>query len=342
MKLEIDNPHRYFGELRSSPEVSCPPLASEDTTADLGELVEETYHRGVLADLLPADTETVRVTIQPIWLQQPFATGVRVELAANDGEPATYSLEFDSGPWVRRAQLKALQLREEGTLGTNQKAYRTLVALSGNGQVPFQVPPLQTPPLLEESLEEVGVRRLGEGELVPDRPVLVNGRLAADAIQRCEDAGLTETGGAVLGKTLRLPEPIPGTSTRIVTLLTATVDDPRHTGSEALFTFSPEALAEAARIGDIRGLGESVMTVFHTHGWSPDCRNCNKTAQCPLAECSPSLQDYQLAATLFPGKGTLLPIVGRKLGAQGDHPVFRIHAWRGGEMRAIRWQAYQD
>ncbi|NUQ66056.1 MAG: hypothetical protein HUU20_26645, partial [Pirellulales bacterium] len=107
-------------------------------------------------------------------------------------------------------------------------------------------------------------------------------------------------------------------------------------------TFSPEALADAAQIGDLRGLGELVLTVFHTHGWSPNCRNCNKNADCPLPECSPSLQDYQLASTLFPSKATLLPIVGRKLGAQGEHPVFRLHAWRGGEMRAIRWQAYQD
>lgn len=177
--------------------------------------------------------------------------------------------------------------------------------------------------------------------LEPDRPVLVNARLAADAVRRCEEAGGKETGGAVLGKLIRLPQPLPGTETRIVTLLSGLVEDHRHVGMAAAFSFSPEGLAEAARIADVRGLGESVLTVFHSHGWSSHCRNCRPSAGCSLAQCSPSLQDYEMLS-LFPSKGTLMPIVGRKPGVQGERPVLRIHAWRGGQLQAIHWQPYED
>jgi hypothetical protein len=163
--------------------------------------------------------------------------------------------------------------------------------------------------------------------------------LFADAVRRCEEAGSEETGGAVLGKLVRLPQPLPGTDTRIVTILASLVEDPRHVGTATGFHFSPEALAEAARIGDIRGLGESVLTVFHSHGWTPDCRNCDPSAGCSLPECSPSLRDYEMLS-LFPSKGTLMPIAGRKPGVQGERPVLCIHAWRGGQLQAIPWQQY--
>jgi hypothetical protein len=175
----------------------------------------------------------------------------------------------------------------------------------------------------------------------PDRPVLVSARLAADAVRRCEEAGNDEAGGAVLGKLIRLPQPLPGTKTRIVTVLTSLVEDSRHQGKASEFRFSPAGLAEAARIGDLRGLGESVLTVFHSHGWSPDCRNCDPKARCALAEASPSLQDYEMLS-LFPSKGTLMPIAGRYPGVQGERPVLRIHAWRGGQLQAIGWQQYAD
>jgi hypothetical protein len=61
-----------------------------------------------------------------------------------------------------------------------------------------------------------------------------------------------------------------------------------------------------------------------------------------LAEAVPSLQDYRLLATLFPSKSTLMPIAGRKLGAEERRPVLQVYAWRGGEMRPIRWRMYHD
>jgi hypothetical protein len=55
-----------------------------------------------------------------------------------------------------------------------------------------------------------------------------------------------------------------------------------------------------------------------------------------------SLLDYQVLETLFPSKSTVMPIAGRKLGTEGKRPVLEIHAWRGGEMRPIRWQRYVE
>jgi hypothetical protein len=204
------------------------------------------------------------------------------------------------------------------------------------------MPPLASPPVVDESLESLGVRKLGAGSLVADRPVLVNRRVVEDGIRRCIEAGVNEIGGAVLGSLVRLAEPLPGTTTRIVTVLSTIVEDPRHVGQPLRFNFSPEGLAEAARIGDLRGMGETVQTVFHTHGWGSNCNNCNQSATCALAECNPSLQDYQLLETLLPSKTTLMPIAGRKLGEAERRPVLQLFAWRGGELKAIRFQEYED
>jgi hypothetical protein len=124
--------------------------------------------------------------------------------------------------------------------------------------------------------------------------------------------------------------------------LSGAVFDSRHVGDQSRFLFKPEALAEAQQMCAMRGLGERVLTVFHTHGWSKNCGNCNQNAACPLAEATPSLQDYQLLTTLFPGKSTLMPIAGRKLGDSARRPVLQVHAWRRGQMRPIRWQEYHD
>ena len=93
-------------------------------------------------------------------------------------------------------------------------------------------------------------------------------------------------------------------------------------------TFNPDALLEADEISRLRGMGESVLTAFHTHGWGTSCGNCNQSEACPLTPCTTlSVQDYELLATLFPAKSTLMPVAGRKLGAEGRHPVLEIHAW---------------
>jgi hypothetical protein len=341
MNVVLNSEYQYFSQLRPQTDPSGLPVANMDATPGFGELVEETYVRGVLSEKLPPEPETLRVTVSPMWLEEPLVSRVEIELAARSGDQqATYAQQFASGPWVRQDQLKVIQLRQQGTLAENESAYRCLVAVKSNGGAQFSLPPLQAPAIAEQSLEESGVRALGDGELAPDRPVIVNRQLSDDAVRCCEEAGTSETGGAVLGKVVRLPEPLPQTETRVVTILSATVEDGRHIGSESSFAFSPEALARAAQIGQLRGLDETVLTVFHTHGWSPKCGNCNQNEACPLPQCNPSLQDYLLLQTLFPGKGTLLPIAGRALGAQGQRPVFRVHAWLGGEMRAIPWRAY--
>ncbi|MBC8875237.1 MAG: hypothetical protein H8E44_37925 [Planctomycetes bacterium] len=343
MKLNINNRHQFVMELRRQSDLTGMPLYSESVTADMADLVEESYIAGVLNEKLPAEPDEMTVEVKPVWLKEPLVDKVEVELVAGlNGNRVTYTKKFAAGRWVRSGQAAALGLREEGTLADDEAAYRLLMAVPQKEAAPLEVPPLQPPPICEQTLEDFGVRSLGAGSLVPDRPLLVNQRLAADAVARCEEAGTTETGGAVLGKIVRLPEPLPGTQTRIITILSATVQDPRHEGAPLSFYFSPEALDEAARIGDLRGMGETVQTVFHTHGWSKTCADCNKNSKCPLAECNPSLQDYQLLESLFSSKATLMPIAGRKMGEHSKHPILQVHAWRGGEMLPIRWQEYCD
>ena len=342
MRIDVENQYDFFLQLYSQPDAAGGLLSSDNVTADLGELIDETFTAAVLAEKFPAEPGTIRVSVRPIYLQEPAVAQVQIELVAgSNGKAGSYSQQYVAGRWVRSAQLKVLELRAEGTLAQNQMAYRLLVAMKGSAGGSLTPPLLQPPPIDDVALDACGVRGLGEGSLDPDRPVLVNARLAADAVRRCEEAGSEETGGAVLGKIIRLPQPLPGTETRILTILSSLIEDYRHMGMATVFSFSPEGLAEAARICDIRGLGESVLTVFHTHGWSPQCSNCNSNAGCSLAECSPSLQDYEMLS-LFPSKGTLMPIAGRKPGVQGEHPVLKIHAWRGGQLQAIDWRQYHD
>jgi hypothetical protein len=187
------------------------------------------------------------------------------------------------------------------------------------------------------------VRQLGTGALDPERPVLVNARLADEMVQATEAAGAAETGGAVLGKLLRLAEPLPGTATRVVTLLTAGLSDPRHVGEPGHFRFSPEALAHADQIARLRGLGEAVLTAWHSHGWGAACGNCNQNEHCPLPSgLLVSLDDYQVMESLFPSKAAVMPIAGRQPGAAGRRPVVTLHAWNGGALRPLPWQSYFD
>ena len=344
MHVTIESPYRLHSELRRQPDIKEVPLSSLDVTPEAADLVEEAWIAGVLADVLPESAESVRARIEPVFSDEPLVERIKVHLqAGRNGSAAEYSAEFKGGRWNRTEKRRLIQLREEGTLGENESAYRMLVALPA-GKAPDMEPPvLQSPPIVDGTLEQFGFRETGTGEFVPDRPILINQRLETDSVAACVAAGSRETGGAALGAFVRLPEPLPHTSTRIVTLLTTCLEDRRHSGKVNEWSISPEALAESAQIAQMRGLGETVLTVIHTHGWSTECGKCNENANCPLAECTlVSLLDYQVLETLFPGKATVMPIAGRKLGAPGKQPVLEVHAWRGGEMRPMRWMRYVD
>ncbi len=339
-QIEIDIDHEFVHELRSPDDLAGVPLASERVAPLLGEIVDEAVAGAALADRVQQMPDALRVRIRPCFSTAPIVDAIEIELFSDD-EAAIYSQKFTSGPWIRDSQLAALQLREEGTLGENQTALQVLMAWEQEG-VEVALPPLQLPTIVDGTLADFGVLKLGEGSLVPDRPVLINERFATEAVEQCIAADIVETGSAVYGQIVRLPHPLPGTSTRVVTILAGTVSDSRHVGEVNEHFFSPEALYETQQMCDLRGLGERVLTVFHTHGWNNACGNCNQSASCALSEAKPSLQDYRLLATLFPGKATLMPIAGRKLGVEEKRPVLQVYAWRKGEMRPIRWQQFRD
>lgn len=343
MQIDLENTHQFTCELRRKPDLQEPPVSSVDVTADLAALIDEAYTHGILAEQLPIEAQRLRVRIEPHFSESPRVESIDIHIAAGEnGSSAEFVQSFRSGPWNRSSQRRLLQLRQEGTLGEDESAFRMLLALPSD-RAAIEPPLLQPPVVIDGSLEDFGIGRLGPGELIPNRPLLVNQRVEQDSIEDCLAKGSSETGGGGIGVTVRLKEPLPHTTTRIVQILTAYLQDRRHSGRVNEWQISPEALAEAAEVCALRGMGERVMTVIHTHGFSTECGNCNSNANCPLAECTlVSLLDYQVLETLFPSKSTVMPIAGRKLGAEGKRPVLEIHAWRGGEMRPIRWQRYID
>lgn len=360
--VPVECPYRFALELSRDPEGSGIPLAREEVDGDLASLVEEAYVRGICSEALPEDGEIVACRVTPRFSREPIVERLDVDLEVRSGGALrTLSLAFRAGRWVRRSLLLALRLREEGTVGADETVYRALVAESVRGEAvrgeaepvdsepaagassAHRLPVLQPPRIVAQSLEDAGVRELGEGSLESDRPVLVSENLVRDVLDATVRAGPRETGGAVLGKLIRLPAPLPGTDTRVVTLLSCCLCDDRHVGEASLLSFSPESLAEAFEIARVRARGESVVSVFHSHGWGTDCGRCNENRECTLPECTAvSVTDYQMVETLLPSKATLVPIAGRKLGAGGEGPVLEIHAWRGGELRPLRWQQYRE
>ncbi|MCR4411108.1 MAG: hypothetical protein NUV77_01635 [Thermoguttaceae bacterium] len=343
MHVTIDGDYDVCLELRAERSTQGPPLVSQCVTEDLADLVEETHTRGVLADVLPADGRDLEAAVRPVWADRPLIRHFEITVTVQTAQgPRSFTQQCAGGRWVRRAEALRLAMIAEGTLAEDAAAYRVLVAVPRRGPAVLDGLPIEAPPIVDETLEEYGVRVLGAGSLVPSRPVLVNRRMVADMTERTERSGVTETGGAVLGKLLRLPEPLPGTSTRVVTVVAAGLADERHEGAPSSFRFSPEALVEAAQIARLRGHGESVLTAWHSHGWGTDCARCNQSA-CPLPTVDQlSLDDYKVLESLFPSKATLMPIAGRSPGSQSRRPAVAIHHWCGGTMRPLRWQEYDE
>ncbi len=343
MHVTTDFPFELFTELSVDPELGARALHRESVQSDLADLVEETFVGGVLADALPTDMEEVSVAVTPGWDQEPRAQSLDIQITEQSGEGRSFTKHFETGRWTRRAQETTRRLIEEGTLEEGALTYVHLLAEGRDDPPGLRLPPLQAPTITEQSLDDFGVRELGGGELCPDRPVLVNERMLEEILCHTEAAGAEETGGGTLGKMIRLDRPLPGTSTRIVTVLSASLMDDRHDGAVARFTFDPAALQEAAQVAQLRGKGETVLTAFHTHGWGTGCGKCNQSTTCSIPTAAHvSLDDYRVLACLFPSKATLMPIAGRKLGAEGTRPVLEIHAWRGGRMVSIPWRTYRD
>jgi len=350
MRVQVESPFEFkleLGALRppaGGGDSAFAPLFEEALDADLGDLIDEAFTAGVLAGRLDADLGSLAVSIRPTWKREPIVDRIRVELRsdAHAREPL-YVGEFARGRWSRRYETSLGRLRKDGHLGEEERAYLRVVALGSGGGADVLVPPLAAPELAEQSLDELGVRELGAGALDPERPVLINRRAVDEILDLTVKSGASEAGGGMLGKLVRLPEPLAGTHTRTVTVLTTGVVDERHVGAPGRFTFSNEALVDALGMAELRGRGESVLTAFHTHGWGTGCDNCNQKESCALPQCTyVSHDDYQVLESLFPSKATLMPIAGRRLGAPGSRPVLAVHAWRGGEMGLVDWRAYED
>jgi hypothetical protein len=333
----------FHTEITRSSHRSEPPWLRESVQGDLPDLVDEALVSAALADQLPPEADDLEIVVEPIWEERPLAFGIRVSITGPTLEGRTICREFRSGRWLRRARRRAWQAVEDGAVAEDEQLFVRLVAEARRHSGELSLPAFRSPSVSAQPLEALGVARLGDEPLCEDRPVLVNARAVQQILTETEEAGATEIGGAVLGKIVRLNEPLPGTVTRIVTVLTTALSDPRHAGVVGRVTFDPGALAQAAGLGALRGLGERVLTAYHSHGWGSACGRCNQNADCAVPSASyVSPDDYRVLESLFPDKGTLMPIAGRSLGAEGDRPVLVIHAWRNGRMEPIPWRTYHD
>lgn len=342
MHVSIHCDHRYFCELRKVGASGGKTLHYEEATPDLSDLIDETFNRAVLSETWSADDDNdLDFHILPCFSEAPLLSAIEVDVRVKD--ESIYKQRFESGRWARRAVETIEQLREEGSLDAEQSAYLCLGAGHDPHGVAVDMPCLQPPMIVDGTLESCGIVDLGAGGLAPDRPVLVSDRMTEEIIEWTWQAGPVEIGGGTLGKIVRLPEPLPGTHTRIVTVLSTSLLDQRHQGEVNRVTFSPEALAAAAEIARLRGLDENVLTVFHSHGFGTSCGNCNQSETCALTECTKlSCDDYHVIESMFPSKSTLMPVAGRKLGVAGRRPVLEVHAWRGGKLQPIRYRRYLE
>ncbi|MGD0517932.1 MAG: Mov34/MPN/PAD-1 family protein [Thermoguttaceae bacterium] len=344
MKAYINGKFDFLLELWSGePATKGIPLHSQCVTGDLADLAEECFMRGILSECLPLEYSSLHVEAKPIWSSQPFVQELEVTVTVETSHgPRSCTQRFGAGRWVRTAEAIRQLLIRQGTLTENATVYRALIGLPRGQASVAETPPLEPPPIVTQSLEDSGIRKLENGTLDPQRPVLINSRMIADIVERTEQSETNEAGGAVLGKIIRLAEPLPGTTTRIVTILAVGLADDRHVGGPATFHFSPEALAQAAQIAGVRGQGEAVLTAWHSHGWSDKCINCHKET-CPLPSARQvSPEDYQVLESLFSSKATLMPIAGRQVGVPLQRPTVVVHHWRGGFMQPLNWREYEE
>lgn len=347
LACEIRTAHRFSLVLKADADPASVTLHQRAIDADVRHLVKDAFERGVMEDRIPLETVELAATLEPVpadQLPEPYTTAVRVRIEALDDHGArhAYAEEFEHGRWMRRLPEMVLQLREEGTLAEDHSVHRALLAFPDDA-ARLEPLPLRLPVVEEGSLEPFGIDRLREGSFTPHRPILVNGRMHDEMLERTEAIGTDrEHGAVVLGKHVRLPEPLPQTETRLVTILSTHVDHASIRGSATEVLFSPEALVSALPFAEARGLGESVVTVVHSHLWG--CGECNqKTDGCPLAEATHvSPKDYELLESLFPSRITPFPITGRIVGAEGRRPHLAMNVWRGGRMRSIRYRSYED
>lgn len=329
-------------ELRLPGGEGAAPMVRRCVTDDVADLAEEALIGGMLSEKLPIDGDGVRVAVEPVWAAPPAIRGLEVAVTVTEGgREHTYRRRCSAERWDRTAVAQRQDLIRQGRLAEDAVAHSAVVAVPRHQPLSMKLPPLSAPRIVDGGLEPWGIRRHGDDGLDADRPVLIHLGLLADILQRTINAGCNETGGAVLGKLVRLPRPMPGTNTRIVTLFSAGVADDRHVGAPGVLRFNPQALAEAALLCQRRAQDEAVLTVWHSHGWSAKCGHCQKR-DCPLPHVGQvSLDDYQVFESLFSSKAALMPIVGRLPGASGRLPAMILYRWRGGVMRPAGWQIYE-
>jgi hypothetical protein len=297
----------FFTELSTDPGLGALPLHREAVQGDVADLVEEAFVTAVMAERLPSEVDELDVVVTPVWDRAPRAEAVDVTLTERGGGRRSLKRRFESGRWMRTAQERTLQLASDGVLSEGATAYVHLLAEARSSE-PLPLPLLQTPVITTQSVEELGVCDLGSGKLCPDRPVLVNDRMVDEIVHQAELAGARETGGGALGKMIRIEEPLPGTTTRIVTVLSAARDlrsRGPHGGGRRRLSARPGR--DGAHGVPLARLGHRVRTMQPESALRPPNRLTRVTGRLPCAGVALSEQGNRHAHRGAEARGTHEP-----------------------------------
>jgi hypothetical protein len=346
MQALIESHHEFELELRLEADPLAAPIRASFADG-LDALLEEAWVRALLGDRLESDAASFTARVEPLWSEPPFVRGLGVALV--DAHGVETAFEFDAQAWTRTAT--ALARRPSSRAATPESE----IDAASDGRARWRARLVAerrakherrrhsgwlAPAIEPGTLDELGVRDFASADFEPDRPVLIAAHVHDEIVELTERAGEREIGGVLLGKCVRLAEPLRGATTRVATVFTAALVDQRSRGESGRFDFAPEALLEAALVADARGRGEAPLSVFHSHGWG--CGDCNQVP-CRIPRCDViSADDYVVVESLLAGKAALFPVAGRKPGASGRRPVLVVHAWSGGVMRPIRWAVYRE
>lgn len=274
-----------------------------------------------------------RGSVTPVWdvdLGAPHVGALRVDVPL-DGD-AVYSKQLPISHLAGAAESAAALLADQGRLPAAPAIRFRVLALPGDAApapaAGLDVEEVAAPlPVAEEPLAALlggGTRLLGPHR-EDDVPVVVDGRVAGDAITRALASPDIETGALLAGYLRR--DPASGDLFVHVTAGLAA----RHTEATAdKLTFTAETWAAARAALARRDRGELLLGWQHHH--RAFCRPCpaERRAACPLRDNFFSADDVHLHGAVFDRAFHVALLVSLDVERP---PALSLYGWRDGAVR---------
>ena len=314
------------------------PLGDWDLNLDWETILECARLTGIRTGRLrPMLNGGLDARVVPQWhpsMGAPFVSGVKMTFA--EGTPEEWSFPVPK-PYFRRAVTDAsARLVEAGLIRQGELIDYVLCAFpdeeamspenadgAGEFVVEHGVRPI---PIDERSLPEAlagAERRGGDYWHQEDIPVLIHGRVLAEACALSREAGGVETGGVLVGRLYRDPEP-----PEVFVEIRAQVWAPHTKAAAARLTFTSDTWAAVGDAIKLRRQDEMMFGWWHCH---PNfCARCpeERRTLCRLARPFFSQDDRALHRAVFQGAFNVALLVSDL----GDDLSVDLFGWRGGEI----------